>query len=309
MLSFFVSCAMLFCNEQMHAGDVVAVESEVPVLLQGLWQNESRVVSFEHTAATDIVLKVFYGWYYDRAAEPSSGVPPRPRNDATSQIAETVSVSFEPIIPASNESGAWNVSLYYPSFGETVVVPVAVFGGNLYIDFMLVSDDSSQRFFQAASNASGITVNLPSVSYNVYSFYDTGSALYKIRYWQTGMDFEQDSLAEFIDDDGTHSVPKHLDIGGTTYTCVPGRGIAIRNIEKIPYDKDSFLISPDGRICVEEDAYLSLLTADSNQLYSEVEVANSRRRPPRPPLLPPPDVDFHYDEISELRKYAVVPIP
>ena len=40
--------------------------------------------------------------------------------DATSIKAQVVTVSFEPIIPESDVSGAWNVVLFYPDFNDKI---------------------------------------------------------------------------------------------------------------------------------------------------------------------------------------------
>ncbi len=307
-MKIFSKVAAVFFFVFMHGG---LFAEDVPLLLRGLWQNDNRIVSFQNTSSMDIVLKLFYGWYYDRAAEAKEDVPVRPRNDATSIEAQEISVAFEPIIPENDFSGAWNVHLFYSSCNKKVVVPVAVFNGKLYTDFMILfQGEEKQRIFQSASNGSGITINLANVAENVYSFFDTGTSLYKIRYWQTGMDYDADAKAEFSDSDGTYLLQKHLRIGGTMYTCVPGRGNKIRNVEKVDYEKiKQFKFSEDERICVSGKEYLSLYNSDPKELYSDVEFANSRRRPPRSPFLPPPDVDFHYSTIEDLRKHAIVPLP
>ena len=75
----------------------------------------------------------------------SADAPARPRNAATSRNSEQVSVSFEPLIPETETSGAWNLHLYYSGFKEEAVIPVAVFGGNLYVDFMLTALMQTER--------------------------------------------------------------------------------------------------------------------------------------------------------------------
>ncbi|MBR5867542.1 MAG: hypothetical protein IKZ04_06485 [Spirochaetaceae bacterium] len=298
---FFIPSVLFASDENINIEDV-------PELLHGVWQNDSRIVVFEQKPSMDIVLKLFYGWYYDRTAEPEENVPARPRNDATSIKAQVVTVSFEPIIPESNVSGAWNVVLFYPDFNKTVVVPVAVFNQKLYTDFNILIENENHQVFQAASNASGITVNLPSFSENIYSYYQADENMYKIRYWQTDMDYDSETLAEFKIENENFFVKKHLKVGQTVYTCVPGKGTVIRNVEKISRDLFSFELSPDKRICVNSDCYLSLSQIKADELYEEIKTENSRQRPPRKPLLPPPDVDFHYEQIKDLRKNAIIPL-
>ncbi len=299
---FFIPAVFFASDENINIVDV-------PELLHGVWQNDSRIVVFEQNSSMDIVLKLFYGWYYDRAAEPRENVPERPRNDATSIESQVVTASFEPIIPESDVCGAWNVVLYYPNFNKTVVVPVAVFGQKLYTDFKIIKENENHQIFEAASNASGITINLPDFAENIYSYYQSDENMYKIRYWQTDMDYDAETLAEFKVENANYFIKKHLKVGQTVYTCVPGKGTVIRNIEKISKDLFSFELSPDKRICVNSDSYLSLSQIKVDELYEEIDIANSRKRPPRKPLLPPPDVDFHYEQIEELRKNAIIPLP
>ncbi len=325
----------------------------VPRLLAGVWENETRLLVFgsavdiapaaagERTAesgesAVDIapaaavgnaaarapagipltvVLKLFYGWYYDRAAESggaagsASGtavLPERDRNDAVSAAAEVISVSFEPLIPETAESGAWNMTVQYPGQKQPISIPIAVFGGSLYLDFMISqspAEFTGDVFWKAASNTTAISLNVPTVSTEVYSLYRSGAAAYRVRYWLTDMSYDETALAVLNDGSTSVSFPKHLRIGSAVYTCVPGRGTQVRNAEKIPYDGSRYVLSADGRICVSAAPYAILSTVED--LYAAVEEANRRRKPPRQPPLPDSDLDFHYEIIEELRKYAI----
>lgn len=322
------------------------LSSSLPPLLAGLWENSHRIVSFESLGAAQMVLKLFYGWYYDRAAEPGPAavvgaslgttqidsdysaaapqeleagggaavseeelqpedLPPRPRNDATSPQAQRLLVEFQPLIPETETSGAWNVWITYPGVRRREAIPVAVFDGKLYVDFFLAKDLAPARFYQAASNTNDITIAQPLLDEEVSSYLATGSRMYRIRYWQTDMEYDGATQAVLTGEDGSHEVPRHLLIGGTVYTCVAGRRVDIRNVEEIPHDLSGFTFSGDNRIAVREDAYLSRMDADAAQLYQLVAEANSRKAPPPPPPIPLGDLDFHYDEINDLRKYMI----
>lgn len=327
--------------------DVVVEEQtgSLPSLMSGLWENSHRMVSFESLDSAYLVLKLFYGWYYDRSAEPGAiritdtlsttqfdynysaasqdefvarnsvtvteevlqpeNLPPRPRNDATSPEAHHLLVEFEPLIPETESSGAWNIWITYPDVKQRHAIPVAVFDGKLYVDFFLREGDAPTRFFQAASNTHDITITTPLLDKEVTSYLVTGSRMYKIRYWQTDMEYDGETQAILTGEDGSHEVPKHLLIGGTVYTCVAGRRVDIRNVEEVPHDLSGFAFSGDNRIVVQKPAYLTKMEEPSSQLYQLIAEANSRRVPPPPPPIPLGDLDFHYEEINDLRKYMI----
>lgn len=284
-------------------------ETQIPKLLQGIWENNNRIITFHQEENTSIFLKLFYGWYYDRSGEPVFETPERPRNNSTSETPEQVTATFQEIIPETETSGAWNINLYYKELDTSVSVPVAIFDNKLYLDFMLVIENDETTELQAASNADGIKISPPLVSKEVYSLFDSEDALYKIRYWETDMDYDSETKAVFTNQEASYNVPKHIKIGQTIYTCVPGRGIQIRNIQRIPRDFSAYTYSSDNRICATKEPYLTLFSTNQDSLYPEVEEANKRQRPPRKPLLPKPDVDFHYDDIEKLRKYTIIPMP
>ena len=322
------------------------ISPSLPPLLAGLWQNNQRIVSFENLDSASVILKLFYGWYYDRAAEPGTqtfvdsimsttqldynysgasqqdfiarnsvtitdevlqydSLPPRPKNDATSSQAQHLLVEFEPLIPETETSGAWNIWITYPDIKERHAIPVAVFDGKLYVNFYLGTSSPLSRFFQAASNTNGITISTPLLDKEVISYLVTGSRMYKIRYWQTDMEYDGKTEAVLSGEDGDYQVPKHLLIGGTVYTCVAGRRVDIRNVEEIPLDISGFTMSSDNRIIVQKSAYLSLMDNNASELYQLIAEANSRKAPPPPPPIPLGDLDFHYGEIEDLRKYMI----
>ncbi|MBP5251638.1 MAG: hypothetical protein J6Z17_04395, partial [Treponema sp.] len=86
---------------------VAQAEHEVPLLLEGVWKNYSRYVvfdtgfsGFDGQPELQEVLRIFYAWYDDRAAESSSYTQDNPRdvNDATPRAsAEEITVNFHPL--------------------------------------------------------------------------------------------------------------------------------------------------------------------------------------------------------------------
>ena len=359
LTSFF--CSFLWCQpvdfygqeyleggagQELLLASADGISPSLPPLLAGLWQNNQRIVSFENLDSASVILKLFYGWYYDRAAEPGTqtfvdsimsttqldynysgasqqdfiarnsvtitdevlqydSLPPRPKNDATSPQAQHLLVEFEPLIPETETSGAWNIWITYPDIKERHAIPVAVFDGKLYVNFYLGTSSPLSRFFQAASNTNGITISTPLQDKEVISYLVTGSRMYKIRYWQTDMEYDGATEAVLSGEDGDYQVPKHLLIGGTVYTCVAGRRVDIRNVEEIPLDISGFTMSSDNRIIVQKSAYLSLMDNNASELYQLIAEANSRKAPPPLPPIPLGELDFHYAEIEDLRKYMI----
>ncbi|MBE6354407.1 hypothetical protein [Treponema sp.] len=244
-------------------------ENTVPLLLKGIWSNKNRYVVFDtgYLSAPDssvpqIVLKVFYGLYDDRAQESSEYTQSHERdvNDVTPQAkAQENSVTYHPLtqqlfpreygLDVINEngniysagtasSGAWDLEIKYEGYGDKYHVPVCVIGDNIYLDFVIKTyspEDESNPvlgFWQDAGSASGILISPPVLKKELVSYFVTENAVYHIRYWRTDMEYEPSVLAVFSDGNETYSVPKHLLSGGKVYTCVNGRGTKIRNIEK-----------------------------------------------------------------------------
>ena len=59
-------------EQELLESSAEGISSSLPPLLAGLWQNNQRIVSFENLDSASVILKLFYGWYYDRAAEPGT---------------------------------------------------------------------------------------------------------------------------------------------------------------------------------------------------------------------------------------------
>ena len=68
----------------------------IPSKLLGIWESKDRYVFFEETdeeeAQLVVILKTYYGWYLNRAAEPENynDKEPRVRNTANARNAEQI---------------------------------------------------------------------------------------------------------------------------------------------------------------------------------------------------------------------------
>lgn len=147
----------------------------VPDLLKGVWKNNGRYVLFDTgyvsqngSVIPQYILRTFYQWYPDRAAESQqySQKNKRPENNTTQRDkAEEIQIRFVPLtdelFPESQgkpvvqndgdilnaesiPSGAWNLEIKYPHNRETYNVPVAVIGDKLYLNFIVKKEDSDQ---------------------------------------------------------------------------------------------------------------------------------------------------------------------
>lgn len=318
MRKFFLCAALL--------GSALLSFSETPPLLRGIWQGSDRLVMFSGSGPSEplsVVLRVFYGWYSDRAAEPArfSELAARARNDASAGSAEDVSVSCAVVYEnPSRTAGVYELTVGYPAASsrgrirrEDTVVPVAVVDGKLYLDFLVkpapdfvrtgpAGEGGRDGFWRAASNADGITVSPPRISGEVRSFFVSGGDVYRLRYWRSGMEYA-DSKATFSDGGRVFEVAKFLKIGAEVYQCAAGRGTKIRNIERLPSLPASSFDS-DGTICVIGEPYLVRVPGKdgAGDLLSAVADSNVRRHEPPKPVFPPSNIDFHWKEIEEIEK-------
>ncbi len=306
--------------------------SEPPLLLQGIWQGKDRLVRFSSDSNAEsepisVVLRLFYGWYSDRAAESPafSQLLARERNDASAKNAEDVSVSFRTIFEnEQKDAGIYELSIFYPVSSsktkikmESTVVPIAVVDGKIYLDFLLnapaqnadfvrvdgENSNSHDGFWRAASNADGITISPPRISGEVRSFFVSGNDVYSLRYWKSEMEYA-DAQATFSDGNRVFEVAKFLKIGEEVYQCTTGRSTKIRNIEKST-SLPSSAFDSQSAICVLGEPYLVRVDGKSSEqdLLASVSENNVRRHPVPKPVFPPFPIDFHWKEISELEKY------
>lgn len=131
----------------------------LPEIFSGAWEKGDRIIFFdsddENTRVDfSVILKTYYGWFYDRTAEPVSYSEreKRFRCTATATKSETFSVSFEPISAWQDAMSQRNISESNGSAYEIVLrhenkvvtrVPVAVIDDALYLDFAIKSSVDS----------------------------------------------------------------------------------------------------------------------------------------------------------------------
>ena len=294
---------------------------ETPKAFEGVWERDDRYVLFScegekkaesKKQAAAILLKTFYSWYLDRTAEPASFDAKRELNDSTCQEAERIFVEYRPLVTnksASKDASVWELFVWYPRLREASVIPAAIIGGNLYLNFAVKlnehddqnGNDPLSGFWAKMSQADGVKVCPPVTSTDIYSTYITKDAVYTIRYWRTDMEYTNE-MAFFSDGGQTFSVVKHIQSAGKIYTCANGRSVTIRNVQKTNDRPQVYELDKNAQICGLGEPYLKRVQEKGNQ---EAVVALAKeyfaRRAPNPdPPFPPSNLDWHMDDINRL---------
>ena len=356
-------------QSSFSAVDAVDEKSRCPALLAGLWRGSDRYIYFDGGEnATDssfplsIVLKEYYGWYLDRAAEPAAASEqnPREKNAAQSTKAEQIYLTYENLLDSDYENcGAWDLIVKYSGEKEAVHIPVAVIEGRLYLDFAIHdSEEPLYGFYKKVGNVNGITISVPRkekeldclyfvedgaeevreektlknrsreqipyvpVSARMLDFYRATGAgsdettarksenapifAYHLRYWRTDMEYQADSLVSFKPLSGkTYEIHKHLIAGNELYTSATGRRKEVRNMSRAVPEKIT-----NYELGAREDGSVLLaafgepyLVREEGELASIIKEANSRQKPPAPPLFKDSKLDFHIEIIDILERY------
>lgn len=355
MISFFLANAF-FAAAQVSSGNFLL---GVPDAFAGLWERDDRFVMFAESddflesrvqeilsspeASDDeknavrnqakyvsILLKTFYGWYLDRTAEPESfSSEARFVNDSTCPEAERIRVEFRPLLRMADAGGAdqgegsvWEIFIRYPGVREPAIIPLAIIGGNLYLNFAIklntendesreVADDGTGEnppdellgFWCSLVPTDGVKVSLPASGENIYSTYITRDSVYTIRYWKTDMEYSQER-AFFSDGGKTFSVVKHIQSGGKNFSCTNGRSVTIRNVQKTSALPEVYELDSSATICGLGEPYLRRVQNENSvqTVARLVRDAMSKKAPNPDPPFPPSNLDFHMEEIYRLEE-------
>ena len=352
VLVFLFSLNALFAQSTRSGEGIVSVRNEdsslpevsarplsdsVPLLLQGIWQGDDRLVMFSNQNEFALVLRVFYQWYNDRAAEPASftEIKSRDRNNTTKSPAEDIQIQYITIVEnPSRTAGVYELSIKYPYEKIPVLVPICIIDGKIYMDFLIkdsasvtdlrLSSDSSVNqgnqdeksssdgFYRAASSASGLTIAKPVFQKEVVSYFlsEEGSEVYRIRYWLSEMEYSY-AKASFSDGDKIFSVDKYLRIGSNVYQCTTGRSTKIRNIQKSSKFDRNATYDSDGGIVAFGEPYLVKVPEGNDRTALEtsayflgtIEENNKRKKPAPKSPFPPTFPKYRWKEINELELY------
>jgi len=298
----------------------VSVFSQVlPEEVCGIWEGKDRIVFFEEPQNNEnpelfVVLKDFYGWYYDRAAESAvySNKGDRPRNDATPKNAEHI-----PYTISKNEN--YNTFYYNISYTKRInyVVPLACINDNYFLNFYTRDLDfndpeqienartSYDGFYRGNIVSKGLMISDQLVPENIACFYVINDKIYNIRYWKTDMDYSEE-YASFTYGEDSFMVPRHVKSGDYIYSCVSGRSKKVRNPQPAQlFNPSDYLFNEEHSVMVlDKEPYLTKM-ADKKTFEDLVQIIknqNSKRHSPVQPLFPEEHLDFHWDLIDMLEK-------
>ncbi|MBQ0163405.1 MAG: hypothetical protein KBS84_09655 [Treponema sp.] len=289
------------------APEAVMFSDEVPSIFNGIWEGDDRYLMFQEKEELEkivqgdvelknenyiwIYLKMFYGWYLDRSAEKTNKKNSKYKydsNDVVFRDIQNIKIKFRKLIEDEN-CQAYEIELKYPNVKEPTVIPVAIVGDELYLDFAIQSFDGDSASYSRVAKVSGIKVSKPIVAENLYSLYVTDDAVYSIRYWKTDMPYEN-TKAFFSDGENKYEVPKHIRSAGNIYTCVTGRRLTIRNVDRLSNAVlNNYKFSEDKKILITSKPYLTRISpkADLEGMMQIVQKSNSRKAPdPIPPFKP-----------------------
>lgn len=300
--------------------------ADIPDLLAGVWRGDDRLVLFGKDGNEfAAVLRVFSGRYADRAAEPAgyAEYATRDRNDATGRAAEHIEISYITIVEnASRTAGAYELQVLYPGSREYAYVPIAVIGGDIYLDFLVkgsardgdfdavrpsvAADGTPDRegFWRDCGAATGLLVSPPSVKKERTGYYFHGDTFYHIRYWETDMPYTYEQ-AGFTDGEQSFVVDKYVRSAGKVYTNCTGRRTQIRNIRKSSELPGTYRFDRDGVICAFGSPYLVRVDGggDRADLLRLADETNAAPRPPRKPVFPVTFPDVRWPDYDALDIY------
>ena len=271
---------------------------EVPEVLQGIWEGKDRFIFFENAADDKnpelvVVLKEYYGWYYDRAAEPESysQEEPRTRNAATHKDPEVIPYKISAFDAAAD---AFQIKIDYSKHSTgttTFVIDNNRIFLNVYTKYDEITDSTGKTYtlWRGYQQSQGFLMYEQPVDENISLLIIDNDKYYDVRYWITDMDYDS-SYVLFKYKQDSYTVPKHLMAEGTNYSCVNGRSKKVRNT------MPSFSLSDSGFwydetktvLITEKEPYLTKVTDGKtlSALLKIIKEANSRRKPDPEPIFP-----------------------
>lgn len=320
--SFFITVFILFFVCYSFA-------ETIPSKLLGIWESKDRYVFFEQNDDEEpeivIVLKTYYGWYLDRAAEPASYAEKeaRTRNTATPRNAEHIKIqNIDTKESANSLYGA--LDLYYSSWQKNQI-PFFLLDDNIYLKYFVLdkrevaetseltetseasqtSELPSYKFYRGIAPSQGFMISPQYLPKDITGYIVDGEKLYDVRYWQTDMDYSADYIT-FTYKEDSYEIPKHLRSCYTNYSCVSGRSKKVRNtVMPFVYKEDDFVFNDDKNVFTKnEEPYMKRL-ADKDSFEALIKIvkeANARRKPDPPALFPESNLDWHWDLIDMLEK-------
>ncbi len=270
----------------------------IPQILQGIWEGKDRFVFFENAADDKnpelvVVLKEYYGWYYDRAAEPDaySEIEPRTRNAATHKDPEIIPYTINTLNAQNDASNAFQINISYSKHNSDTTT-FAVIDDKIFLNVYILLEDKDagdSKLYRSYQHSEGFLMYEQPTDQNISLLIVDNDKYYDVRYWYTDMDYDP-SYVTFKYKDDVYSVPKHLQADGSNYSCVNGRSKKVRNtMPSFSLSASCYYFDETKTVLIPaSDAYLTKVT-DSNTLealFKIIQDANSRRKPDPEPIFP-----------------------
>ena len=278
----------------------------IPLDLEGIWEGKDRFVFFENAADDEnpelvIILKEYYGWYYDRAAEPLSYKDKEVRtpNAASHKDPEVIPFTINNL--GDDHQGAYQMSIPYSKHSSDITT-FAIIDDKIYLNpLTLIVEDpsnpslrgaerrSNPQLYRGYQHSNGFLMYEQATDQNITLLIIDGSKYYDVRYWLTDMDYDP-GYVNFTYKDDSYSVPKHLFADGTNYSCVSGRSKKVRNtMPSFNLTDSSIIYNNDKSVMIKDSQpYLTKLTDKKTieDLMQIIKEANSRRKPDPQPIFP-----------------------
>jgi hypothetical protein len=205
--------------------------------LSGIWENNSKIIQFS-SEKNSVVLKTFYGFFYDG-----------------------------------------NHTLY--PFDSAI--SVAVIDSDLYLEYWKKDNPTTgiQGFWKPCASYTDLTIDKNNEKKELTGYYiledsNGNYSIYLIRYWKANIAYTSDKATVIIGPQSDPDLPsqffvdKHIQIGNTVYTCVPGRRKEVRNISIKENLMEDIRFSSDNTLMVMGKPFMtkSLIT-DLDKAISE----------------------------------------
>ena len=239
----------------------------------GIYENNNKIVTIETkedgSVDANIVLKTFYGYYYD-------GQYPDSNKNA-------VNIA---IIDNKLYTEYWTAKIAYSTMGddpELVEPPPPVFlttVEKLPTFHLPTAEIADGTLWLPATITNEITMDDSVYKDELAGYYVNENEIYKIRYWLCDIPYsEEKAELELIDtEDKSVFVDKYVQIQDRVYTCATGLRIRIRNVTKIDNFEQPATKSADDTILVFGEPYLVL--SDIENIDSAIIEHNSIIYPP-----------------------------
>ncbi len=269
---FFTLFILIFISPLLSQEDV---QNQIFELV-GVWENNSKIISIEAdengNISTKVILKTFYGFYYDGTYPLASEIDLN-----LARIGDSVYVEYwtahNAYFPHSNGSKTEESSENF-TFKVTIEKPQEF------------NEDGAEIapgvLWLPNTNIQELSIDEVVIKNELLAYYIEDDSIYEIRYWLSDVNF-QSTKAELVLAEGEEKsavlIDKHIKIGDLVYTCATGLRTQIRNVHKIESLQGNAVFSGDDKVLVFGEPYLYLSNITS--LEDSILTHNSIIRPPR----------------------------